>query len=56
VAVGEEVTAVLVLVIQPINAALNPCLYLLGKVLEDRRQQQEARLRQLLKSRFMCRK
>jgi hypothetical protein len=56
VAVSEEVTAVLVLVIQPVNAALNPCLYLMSKVMEDRRQQREARLMHLLKSRLMCRK
>jgi hypothetical protein len=56
VAVSEELTAVLVLLIQPVNAALNPCLYLMGKVMEDRRQQQEARLRRMLKSRVMCRK
>jgi hypothetical protein len=54
VVLSEEISSALAILLQPINAALNPCLFLIKKVLDDHRQQQEARLMQLLKSRLMC--
>jgi hypothetical protein len=53
-AVNEEVAAAMAIFLHPVNAALNPCLYVMSKVLEDRRLQRDARLMQLLKSRLMC--
>jgi hypothetical protein len=51
VGVSENVNVALAILLQPINAALNPCLYLTRKVMENRRLQREARLVQLLKKR-----
>jgi hypothetical protein len=52
VAVNEEVAAAVAILLHPVNAALNPCLYVMSKVLENRRLQRDARLMQLLKSRM----
>jgi hypothetical protein len=51
VGVSEDVNVALAILLQPINAALNPCLYLTSKVMEDRRLHREARLVQMLKNR-----
>jgi hypothetical protein len=51
VGVSEDVNVALAILLQPINTALNPCLYLTSKVMGDRSLQREARLVQLLKNR-----
>jgi hypothetical protein len=53
--VSEGVNEALAILLLPINAALNPCLYLISKILEDRRLQREVRLMHMLKSRLMLR-
>jgi hypothetical protein len=56
VPVGEETAHALAIFLQPMNAALNPCLYLMSRALEDRRVQRQARLTQLIKNRLVCQK
>jgi hypothetical protein len=48
-----EVNAVLALLLQPVNAALNPCLWLVGRSMEDHRLLQEMKLLQVLQQRLM---
>jgi hypothetical protein len=56
VPVGEETAHALAIFLQPVNVALNPCLYLLGRALENMRVQRQARLMQLIKNRLVCQK
>jgi hypothetical protein len=47
--VGQDVNAALAILLQPINAALNPCLYVVSRIMDDRRLVREERLLQHLK-------
>jgi hypothetical protein len=50
--VGQDVNAALAILLQPVNAALNPCLYMASRLMEDRTLQQQDRLLHVLKRRL----
>jgi hypothetical protein len=52
VAVGDDVNAFLAVCLQTVNAALNPCLYMANKALEDRRVERHATLLRRLRLRL----
>jgi hypothetical protein len=50
--VDQDVNAALAILLQPVNAALNPCLYMASRLMDGRTLQQQDRLLNVLKRRM----